>query len=327
MIRFGVIGTNWITERFIDAAKEFDDFSLTSVYSRTEEKAREFAHKTGASFTFTSIEEMAKSNEIDAVYIASPNSFHHDQAILCMKHGIHVLCEKPLASNAAEVENMIKTAQEQKVVFMEAMKATLLPTFLNIKENVHKLGTVRRYVGNYCQYSSRYDAFKEGTVLNAFNPKFSNGALMDLGVYCLYPLVVLFGQPKSVKAEATMLSSGVDGQGSIILTYEDMEAVITYSKITNSSLPSEIQGEEGNMVIDEIHTPKKAHIYYRNGEQEDISVEQNEKAMYAETKEFLTLIKEGRLESKVNSHKNSLITAKVLTDIRKQIGLVFPADQ
>lgn len=193
MIRFGVIGTNWITDSFISAASEHSDFKLVAVYSRTEEKAREFAEKYGVELTFTNLEEMAKSDELDAVYIASPNSLHAEQAIVMMENKKHVLCEKPLASNVREVERMIATARKHNVLLMEALKTTFLPNFQEVKKNLHKIGPVRRYVASYCQYSSRYDAYKEGNVLNAFKPEFSNGSLVDIGVYCLYPAVYLCG--------------------------------------------------------------------------------------------------------------------------------------
>lgn len=85
MIRFGVIGTNWITDSFISAASEHPDFKLVAVYSRTEERAREFAEKYGVELTFTRLEDMANSDELDAVYIASPNSLHAEQAIVLME--------------------------------------------------------------------------------------------------------------------------------------------------------------------------------------------------------------------------------------------------
>jgi predicted dehydrogenase len=327
MIKFATIGTNWITEEWIKAAKEVPDFILTAVYSRTEEKAKEFAAKVGAERTFTSLEEMAKSDAIDAVYIASPNSFHAEQAIFLMNHGKHVLCEKPIASNTKEVQAMIDAARKNNVVLMEAMKTTLLPNFQTIRKHIHKIGKVRRYVASYCQYSSRYDAYKQGIVLNAFNPAFSNGALMDLGIYCLYPMVVLFGKPQSLKANSVMLESGVDGEGSIVLNYGDMDAVVMYSKITNSYTPSEIQGEEGSILIDAIHTPTKVEIHYRDGRVEDITQPQTHHPMYYETKEFIELIQNGKRESEINSHDHSLTTMEIMEEARKQTGIVFPADR
>jgi scyllo-inositol 2-dehydrogenase (NADP+) len=327
MIRFGVIGTNWITERFIKAASEVEGFVLTAVYSRTEERAKEFAAKFNVQTIFTDVESMAKSEEIDAVYIASPNSFHAEQAIMCMNHGKHVLCEKPMASNTAEVQEMIRVARANNVLLMEALKTTLLPNFKSIQENLHKIGKIRRYVASYCQYSSRYDAYKEGTVLNAFNPAFSNGSLMDIGVYCIYPMVVLFGKPHSVKATGILLESGVDGEGSILFTYEEKDAVVMYSKITNSYLPAEIQGENGSMLIDKIHTPEKVEIHYKDGSIEDITQPQESNEMYYEVKEFIELIQNGNFESSINSYTHSLETAEIMEEARKQIGLVFPADK
>ncbi|MDN4072097.1 Gfo/Idh/MocA family protein [Fictibacillus terranigra] len=326
MIRFGIIGTNWITDSFLKAAGDLEDFKLAAVYSRTEEKGREFADKYGVQTVFTDVEEMAKSEAVDAVYIASPNSFHSKQAIMLMNHGKHVLCEKPLASNAGEVKDMIAAAKENKVVMMEALKSTMLPGFKAIQESLPRIETIRRYVGNYCQYSSRYDAYKEGNILNAFKPEFSNGALMDLGTYCIYPLVVLFGKPLTVKASGIMLESGVDGEGSVLLTYESMEAVITYSKITDSFLPSEIQGEKGSIVIDRIHTPEKVEIRLRGGSTEEVSRTADHEPMYYEAKEFISLIQQGKLESDINSHSNSLTVMEIMDEIRSQIGVVYPND-
>ncbi|MCA0756597.1 Gfo/Idh/MocA family oxidoreductase [Paenibacillus sp. N4] len=327
MIRFGIIGTNWITEAFLDAAREAEDFSLTAVYSRSEETARAFAAKHGAIHIFTDVEAMAASGEVDAVYIASPNSFHARHAIACMNKGVHVLCEKPIASNARELRQMIEAAKENGVLLMEALKSTLLPGFRAIGESLPKIGTVRRYFANYCQYSSRYDAYKAGNVLNAFKPEFSNGALMDLGVYGVYPLVALFGRPDAVKATGVMLESGVDGEGSIVLQYPSMDAVIMYSKITHSSLPSEIQGEKGSIVIDKISEPSLVEIQYRGAESETISQPTDDKTMYYEVREFINLIRLGRTESEVNSFANSLITMEIMDEARKQIGLVYPADR
>jgi predicted dehydrogenase len=327
LIRFGIIGTNWITDRLLKAAMQVEDFSLKAVYSRTSEKAEEFAAKYGVDLTYTDLDSMAKSDEIDAVYIASPNSLHAEQAILFMNHKKHVLCEKPLASNVSEITKMIQAAKENRVLLMEAMKSTLLPNFKSIQENLHKIGTVRRYVAGYCQYSSRYDAYRSGKVLNAFDPSFSNGSLMDIGIYTLYPSIVLFGKPETIKASGLLLSSGVDGEGSILLQYKDKDAVMMYSKITDSNMPSEIQGEEGSIIIDRISTIGKVEIRYRDGRFEDISRPQKEDTMYYEMKEFVDLIQNDLYESKINTYENSIKVMEVMDEARKQIGVVYPADK
>ena len=327
MIRFGIIGTNWITERFIQGALETEQFALTAVYSRTEEKGRAFAAQYNMPEVFTDLQEMLEQGSLDAVYIASPNSLHAEQAILCMNHGKHVLCEKPMASNAREVREMIAAAEKNNVVLMEALKSTLMPNFKVIQENLFKLGPIRRYFAGYCQYSSRYDAYKEGKLLNAFNPQFSNGSLMDLGIYCLYPMVTLFGKPDLVKATGVMLASGVDGEGSMVMRYPDMEGVVMHSKISNSYLPAEIQGELGTMVIDKINQPYDVKIHYRDGNVEDLTKPQIHEPMYYEALEFIDMIKCGDRDSKINSHANSLAVAEVMEEARQQIGLRFAADE
>ncbi|MFB7814551.1 Gfo/Idh/MocA family protein [Paenibacillus chitinolyticus] len=327
MIRFAVVGTNWITEELIHAGRESKDFRLTGVYSRTAERARQFADKFDIQHIYTDLEATAQSDEFDAVYIASPNSFHAEHAIALMKGGKHVLCEKPIASNTRELSAMIEAAKENKVLLMEALKSTLLPNFKAIRDNLHKIGPVRRYFGSYCQYSSRYDAYKQGTVLNAFNPVFSNGSMMDLGVYCVHPAVQLFGKPDAVKAGGMLLESGVDGEGSVLLKYGEMDAVIMHSKITHSYQSSEIQGENGTMVIDKISQPEKVEIRYRDGSVEDLTQPQIARNMYYEVQEFIDLIRDGKTESAVNSHEVSLTAMEIMDEARRQIGLVFPADK
>ncbi|MEG1287338.1 MAG: Gfo/Idh/MocA family oxidoreductase [Clostridium sp.] len=325
-VRVCVIGTNNITDWFLNGAKEVEAFELTAVYSRTEKKAREYANKYGVKEIFTNLEEMAKSDLIDAVYIASPNSLHAEQSIMFLNNKKHVLCEKAFGSNIKEVEAMVKAAKENGVVLMEAMKTTLLPNFKVVKENLHRIGKVRRFFTSFCQYSSRYDKYKNGEVLNAFNPELSNGALMDIGVYCIEPMINIFGKPKLIKANAFMLGSGVDGQGSIILDYGDMDGLVMFSKISNSYLPSEIQGEEGSIIIEKINTFEKVKLVLRNGEEIDLSKEHSESNMCYEVQEFVDLIKNKETESKINTFEVSFNTMKVMDEARKQIGLVYAAD-
>lgn len=327
MVNIGIVGTNFITDRLIEGAKEVNDVKIAAVYSRTEERGREFAEKHNIEHVFTDLEEMAKSNLIDAVYIASPNSLHASQAILFLNNKKHVLGEKAFASNTKEVDEMIKAAKENNVVLMEAMKTTVLPNFKVIKDNLHKIGKVRKYFASFCQYSSRYDKYKKGEVLNAFKNELSNGAIMDIGVYCIAPMVNLFGKPKTVKANGIMLKTGVDGEGSVVFGYDDREGVVIYSKISNSYLPSEIQGEEGSIIIDKINSFDRVKIIYRDGREEDLSIEHKEANMCYEVQEFVNLINSGEKESKINSLQVSRDVIEVIEEARKQIGVVYPADK
>lgn len=335
-IRFGVVGSNFITDWLIAGARQDERFELAAVCSRTQARADEFAARHGIPHTFTDLEQMAASPLLDAVYIASPNSLHASQSILCMRHGKHVLCEKPLASNAREARAMIATAQQCGVTLMEAMKTTLSPNFRVLSEALPRVGTVRRYFASFCQYSSRYDRFKQGVVLNAFRPELSNGAMMDIGIYTVYPMVALFGRPKRITASGIVLSSGVDAQGAVNFDYEGMNATTLYSKIANSSLPTEIQGEAGNLTIDRINRigrvewqprPAAASGLEQPAAAEELTVPTDRDDYYYEVAEFIDLIEAGRIESAVNSHACSLATLEIIDEVRRQLGVVYPADR
>ena len=272
---------------------------------------------------------MSKDENLDAIYIASPNAIHHDQAILFLQNKKHVLCEKAFASNYKEALNMINTAKENNVVIMEAMRITVTPNFKILKDNLHKIGEIRRCFASFCQYSSRYDKYKEGTILNAFKKELSNGALMDIGVYCLAPIINLFGPPNNIKSNTFLLSTGVDGQGSAILDYGTMDAVLIYSKIANSYIPSEIQGEKGSIIIDKMNNFENIKIVYRDGTVEDIGVKQHENNMYYEIEEFVKLVElshSNAVYSSFNTLENTLNTMLTMDKIRQDLNIVFPAD-
>lgn len=343
-MRFGIIGTGNITEWFLDGVRVDSRFEAAALYSRTHERGDMFARRHGIGMVFTSLDEMLESGGIDAVYIASPNNLHASQAIACMRRGKHVLCEKPIASNSSELREMIAVAHEQGVLLMEAMTATLNPNFAVVRAFLPKLGKIRRYVSSYCQYSSRYDRFKAGELPNVFNPAYSAGALMDLGIYTVYPMVALFGKPEEVDAHGVMLPSGVDAQGTIHCSYPGgMEVTLIYSKIANSYLPTEIEGENGNLLLNDIHNLREVTFIPRpeatSGRNSDFSTiplgaPDIPDLYFCEVKEFIdtieshsgTGIQSAFPESQINSHRNSMLTLEVLDEARRQMGIVFPSD-
>lgn len=326
-IKFGIIGSNTIVDTVLEAAKLEPRFLVTAIYSRSQQTADAFAAKHNIAYTFTSLEQMAKSPLIDAVYIASPNFLHAQQSILFMQHGKHVLCEKPIASNAKEAKTMFEASAKYKVSLMEAMKPSLTPNFAKVIENIKNIGTVRRYFACYCQYSSRYNKLKEGTVLNAFKPQYANGAAIDIGVYTIYPMVVLFGRPQKIEASGLLLSTGVDGQGAVNFTYNQMNATVMYSKIADSNLSTEIQGEDGTISLNRINTIDTVTLKPRMGDEQAINIANQLNEYYYELAEFINLIEKRQLESTINSHQNSLITIEIVDEIRKQLGVKYPADE
>lgn len=325
MVRLACIGTNFITDWLMEGVQELDGIELTAVYSRTMEKGKEFADKYGAKKVYDNFEELAKDPDIDAVYVASPTYCHFKHTMMMLNHKKHVLCEKPVASNLTELELMVKAAKDNQVIFMEAMKSVHTPGYKAMMEHLPKLGAIRRATIQYCQYSSRYDKFKMGIIENAFKPELSNGAVMDIGVYCVHFLAALFGMPEKILADAVFLENGVDGAGTIIASYGDKQAEVIYSKITNSKLPTQIQGEKGCMIISECPNPQEIKILYNDGTEEILEFESRENPMKYETETFLELI--GTNQADHPYLEASVIEMKIIDEARRQTGIVFPADK
>ena len=227
--------------------------------------------------------------------------------------------------NTAEFLEMKKAAFARRKVLLEAMRSVYSPGFAAVRSHLHRLGTIRRVSFQYCQYSSRYDNYKNGIIENAFNPQLSNGALMDIGVYCVYPAVELFGKPHCIKSSSLKLPNGAEGAGTILLEYDGMQAELLYSKISDSRIPSQIQGEDGTMVIEEIPNPQAVSIYGRDGKKEKLVIPKTDNDMVYEIREFVWLVKEQAYNHRHLNH--SELTLELMDEVRRQQGIVFPADK
>ncbi|OHS96691.1 oxidoreductase, NAD-binding domain protein [Tritrichomonas foetus] len=320
-LRFGVVGTGWITDTFIEAASFDKRAVFTAVFSRKLETAQSFARKHNIKHCFTNLDEMCECDEVDAIYIASPNICHSPQAILCMNHKKHVLVEKPFAANLKQAEEMVECAKRNDIVLMEAMRLTVSPVFKAILSNMEKIGPVHKFVSLFCQFSSKFEKFKAGEKFSSLSADTAGGCLMDIGVYTIYPTVCMFGEPKSVHCVGSLLESGVDQEATIICGYEGKSAVLVSSKVSNNVADSEIQGEKGTILINKMNTFHSAKIIYKDGKEEELFTSQYKNDMVYEVNEFIDIVNSGKKESELNSHRNSLISMKILDEARKQIGI------
>lgn len=340
-LKIGIVGTNFISDWLCMSIARVDGVEINSVYSRSQEKAKSFIYKNSLQAAAFSDYEKFLDSDIDAVYIATPTYIHCQQALTAMNHGKHVLCEKIIASNIQELREMVSCAKENKVVLMEAMRAAFDPLYDKVRELLKEIGEIRYISFEFCQYSSRYDKFKEGEILNAFRPELSNAAIMDIGIYPVYLLMDLFGKPQSIKAFCTKLSNDFEGSGMISMKYPDMIAQVLYSKISDSVNPSIIQGEKGSILIDDIASPKEIKLCLRK--QNSISFTKNKdlgkvldrpdfeeyirraENMRYEVIYFDKLIEENRIEHR--HLQNSINAMEVIDEARKQNDVRFPSDK
>lgn len=321
-IRLAVIGRGRFSRYFLEAVSRVPELIYVGQYSRKLADARAFSEEYGGTLWWDDLEALAQDPQVDAVYVASPNAFHAPQTIALLKAGKHVLCEKPVASNLREWQAMCEAADESGTVLLEAMRLVHCPGFALLRELLPQLGTIRQADLCYCQYSSRYDNFKKGIIENAFRPELSNGSLMDIGVYCVYAMVTLFGVPRRLHATAVKLSNGIDGAGSVLAEYDGLQVSLLHSKI-NDGRCSAILGEDGMLETDIISRPSRFTLTRRDGSVQHFSARQEENDMEYEARHFVQLIRQGGGEQ---YRRWSTEVMTVMDEIRRQTDICFPAD-
>ncbi len=285
-MKLGTIGTSWITERFISAAKE-TGWELGVIYSREISKALTFTEKHGGT-ACADLKQML-SSDVDTVYIASPNSLHFEQLCLCLEAGKHVICEKPIVTNEKDFQSAYGLADKKGLFLIEAYRHINSTAFAALESHLQDIAPVRSVSFLYNQYSSRYEAYKRGENPNVFNPAFAGGALMDLGVYPISLACALFDRPKAISYLPQRLANGIDGGGVVLLDYSDFVCTISFSKISEGLASSEILGEAGGILIDK---PSELNCLtlVKNKQSTDISVTKHENTLYEEAKVFYKLI-------------------------------------
>jgi len=333
MLKLGIIGTNWITEQFVNAAHETGKWQLTSVYSRTLDKAHQFGDKfASTSEFFDNLDDFFEQGSFDTVYIASPNSLHFEQCKQAILAGKDVVVEKPACSNPFEMKALIKLLRQHPDTFLfEAARHVHEPNFCAVAKAVESLNVVQGATLTYAKYSSRYDQVLAGKEPNIFSPDFSGGCVQDLGVYLVYDAIVWFGMPSSVDYHATILDTGVDGKGIAVLHYPNFDVTLNLAKNVNSYLPGEIYGLKETIRMDHSGDLNKVVLDDGNGHQKDLSVKQVDNPMVAEANEFADVLNDKDSNDAKQLEEDWLAYAvqvnKVLYQLRQSANIKFKADK
>lgn len=326
-MKYSTIGTSWITEMFIESTKLAGGAELHSVYSRSEETGESFAKKNGADHWYTDIDEML-NEPTDFVYIASPNIMHYDHIMKCIEKGKHVFCEKPMVYTEAQWNNISTRAKEKHVFVFEGYRHLFSPNYDTLKSKLTEIGTVHSGVFHFVQYSSRYDAYKDGQIPNVFSKEFAAGVLMDLGVYPLSMVIDLFGEPVDIDYFPVLLSNGADASGTLVVTYEEAVITVLASKIGQATIPSEIHGENGTLTIDHIAPISSlSHVDRKTGEVEELAQEQYEIDMVYQFKAFCQMIEQDDVENYEKWLERSRLITKYTEKARRKVGILFPGEE
>ena len=329
-MNFATIGTGWIVDTFVEsAAAAVPKLTYAAAYSRNKETGTQFARKHGVKKVYTELSELAKDPEIDAVYIASPNTFHYEQAACMLRHGKHVLCEKTSVVTSRQLERLYEIAEASNCIFLEAIKGIYTPELAQIKRELPRLGEIHLALLDYSKYSSKYDSYAAGQVPNIFNPAMAAGGLMDMGIYAVYPAVYLFGVPDKICAVASFLRTGADVAGAQLFQYPDKTVVLSYSKSAQSGHDAVIMGSRGTLHIDSLESIHKAWIQWQTGEIEILAERPPERPPMGYEAECLYEFASKRLTEEKRCRYQQLqeLTKSVIgimERIRESAGIHFP---
>lgn len=332
MINLGIIGTNWITDQFVQAAQETGKYQLTAVYSRKLETAQKFGEKYGDVEYATDLNTFFGIEHLNTVYIASPNSLHFEQAKQGILAGKNVIVEKPAFSTPKEMDEIIELANQQRVFFFEAARNIHEKAFKTVADFLPLKDQIIGADFSFMKYSSRYDQVLDGQEPNIFSPHFSGGALADLGVYPIYAALAWFGMPRESVYFGQKISTGVDGIGTGILRYENFDVTIRTGKIGDSFQQSEIYLTNGTLVLNAVNSISELVFHDRDHHRrEKLGVHQLENPMVEEAEEFARVILNPTdrnlgtdYEAWVELSRN---VNQVIYDMRKSAGIIFDADE
>lgn len=326
MYRIGVIGTSKIVEDSVTAFLSTNKASLQCVYSRQLETGMNFAKKYDCDVVETDIDKFVKRADIDIVYIASPNTFHFEQAEKVLLAKKHVVVEKPAVVTVQQWEKLQHIAKENQVYLFEAIRHAYEPNFRQLTMLLHAK-TIDGAVLNFGQYSSRMNDLLNGTIQNIFKPEMSAGVLMDLGVYVLHSAWHWFGEPQKTTYYAVKWENGIDIQGDIILQYPMFNVVAHISKRTQTIARSEVYSQTETILIDSVDHIKSV-IVHTKGNNHIVIDDYPEQRMKSQWEAFFDVL-EKETEAIEYYEKVTAITGKVISvmqQLRKDNAIQFPAD-
>ena len=308
MLKLGIIGTSWISHEFITAAHQTGHYHLQAVYSRKMKTAQEFCEPYGAISCYTDFIDFLDS-ELDVVYIASPNS-------------LHVIIEKPAVTKPSEWKELVKLANEHQVYLFEAARNYQEAAFQVVKNflsNQEILGANF----TFAKYSSKLPALLAGEMPNIFSDVYAGGALMDLGVYCLYLAIGFFGEPISSHYCAQQLPNSVDLYGQGVLIYPDFQVAIQAGKNITSHLPAEIYTKTGTLTLNAVAAINQARFVSYSGEVIDLPIQPCPHQMQEEAETFALAIAHQKPAAYLEWLQTAEQVHETLYQMRQSAGIQF----
>jgi predicted dehydrogenase len=325
-IRLGTIGSGVIVHSILDGVKLTDGIRCVAVYSRTKEKGEKLALAYNVQKVYTDMDKFLSDEEINFVYIATPNLLHYEQTKKALLAGKNVICEKPFCTKASQARELIALAKEKGLFLFDAVPTSFLPNFEILKREISKVGKIKLVQGNYSQYSSRYDLLLKGEVPNIFNPEYAGGSLMDINFYNVYLNVALFGKPKSAVYYPNIYNGLIDTSGIVVMQYDGFVSESSGAKDTWGVNFFQIEGEKGYIyIMDGSNGLLEIRVVTKDSD-ETFNNQDNPSRWYYEVQKMTKLVLAGDYERVYERLDVMLDVVEVLEQVRKEAGILFPGD-
>lgn len=316
-IKWAILGPGTIAEDFAKAITEVNG-NIYAVGARNLEKAEKFSSNYNVQKVYGNYNEMLKDDEIDVVYISTPHSNHYEYIMESLRNNKHVLCEKAITVNGAQLGEIVSLAKEKNLIVAEAMTIYHMPLYKKLRGLVDdgKLGKIKMIQVNF-------GSLKEYDVTNRFfSPDLAGGALLDIGTYALsFTRYFLSSQPEEILTTVKKFETGVDEQSGIILKNPDDEmAVVSLTMRAKQPKRGIVCGELGYITVENFPRADKATITYPDGRVEVIEDGDTSKALIYEVQDMNNCI------MKKNDNDTlglSIDVMSIMDEVRNQWGLKY----
>ncbi len=314
-IRFGIMGCGNIAGSFAGDLPLTKYCELTTVASRSQEKANKFAKQYKSPKAYNSYQQLVEDPEVDVVYVATPHPFHMENSMLAINAGKHVLCEKPITVSAGQLKKLIAAAKKNNVFLMEAMWTRFFPAMAKLRkllaeDKVGKIMTVE------ADFGVKFDAGPEHRI---FNPELGGGALLDLGIYPVALASMIYGkQPKKIFCAASFHSKGVDDHTALTFEYDETEfAILGCSSKVSYKQQARIYGEKGMIIVNEkFSCPTNLSLRMNRKQDKTFEFANPGIGLFYEADHVANCIKKGMLDSDIMPLAESLEIQKTMDKIR-----------
>ena len=320
-MKVGFIGCGHIARTMANTVNNTKGFELYGVAARDLDRATSFKEEFGAEKAYGSYEELVNDDNVELVYIATPHSHHRDHMMLCIEHNKNILCEKAFTVNEAEALEVLTAAKEKGVFVCEAIWTRYMPARKLINDIIasDKIGRVTSVTANLGYQISDKERIK--------NPKLGGGALLDIGIYPLnFALMAREGVAvKAITGVCTKADTGVDLQDSMTLAFEDgsIATIFADAEVT-SDRRGYIYGTKGYIEVENINNPEVIRVF-DNSRQPFMNCENIIKQDYNgyenERLGGKKCIEEGKIESEMMSHSETLRVMRFMDALRKSWGV------